>query len=1058
MIDNRCPNIDLYRRMIDNQLSPGEFEPLESHLEHCTACQQQLDELTAFADTAWLTTSPRKPMLKIVPWIEGIDIQEEVGRGGYGVVYRGYQTALARSVAIKVLRNGTVSTEHERNRFLEEAKTIAQLRHPNIAQVYAVDEDSAGNPYLLLEFIGGISLAKRLSEGPLPLSDAVRLVQIIAKAVGHAHEQQVIHRDLKPGNILLERGTFDRPVVTDFGLAKRLDAPVGLTNTVESLGTPSYMSPELAAGGAKAAGPTADVYSLGTILYECLTGHPPFRGATSFETLLMVRDFEPVPLRSIIPSIDRDLETVCLKCLEKSPGDRYPTAAALAEDLQRIVEHRPIQARPVTVLRRITKWRRRHPMRAASIGVSLLGLLALGIAIVWHTNRLSQERNLLKASDLVAALQTAESHHVPGIIRDLQPYRDQAYPLLQDVLKAEPPDSRERLHAAIALVERDPAQVEYLFTRLLDCRPSEVAVIADALQGASATLADRCWQIARDPHEMPHRRVRCTCTRVRWFGADDRLKALSAFLANYLATENPLHLAEWVMLLGPVLSNLGSQLVDLASDPKRPEPERLQAVAVLASIGGAGVSVANAACDCDPRAFMILFPLLKANPGESVPALRAVLQDKPADNAREHERVRLARRHAMAAIALTKLNDPGPMWSLLDHSSDPTVRSFLLTRIGSCEIDPLILTAKLHGGTPKATCRAIVLALGAYSTDRVSQLLRESLARNLILSYKNDPDAGYHSAIDWLLREKWGFATELDRVDSELAGKPSTKKRWFIDGHGNTFSVFGGPFVSVCGSPEDEPHRNSLNEARVEVRVPRTFAIATREVTVEQFMKFRRFYDRDAKNLLSELAPTDTCPVSAISPLEAMRYCRWLSKQENLPDDAIPYPELNPQAVGVELAKDYLSRSGYRLPTEAEWEFAARAGSSAARSYGRGTELIDRFAWSLIDSEERLHPVGHKLPNDAGLFDTLGNVWELCHPTHSPDGSTTFTDDGRGAGLTPVGPEAFFARGGSFLYLGMFARSAVRYPRPPATKDKTVGFRLARTIHVHPSNMLAKPK
>lgn len=183
-----------------------------------------------------------------------------------------------------------------------------------------------------------------------------------------------------------------------------------------------------------------------------------------------------------------------------------------------------------------------------------------------------------------------------------------------------------------------------------------------------------------------------------------------------------------------------------------------------------------------------------------------------------------------------------------------------------------------------------------------------------------------------------------------------------------------------------------------------------------------------------------------------MRYCRWLSEREGFADAATPYPAI-PATAGdgdVALPADFLARPGYRLPTEAEWEIACRAGSTTPRFFGRGTELTAGYGWTLADSDERLHPAGGRRPNDAGLFDTLGGVWDLCHPTSALGGPGVVVEDGGGAGLRPAGERAFYGRGGSFLYLASFSRSAVWYPRPPATADKTVGFRVARTLAAHP--------
>jgi tRNA A-37 threonylcarbamoyl transferase component Bud32 len=310
--------------------------------------------------------------------VPGYDLLGVLGRGGMGVVYKARHQRLNRLVALKMILASGHAGEAELARFRTEAEAVARLRHPGVVQIYDVGEHN-GLPYLALEYCEGGSLAGRLAGTPLPPAQAAALVEQLARAVDAAHQQKVIHRDLKPANVLLAGGP-DTPVgqlipkVTDFGLAKKLDEASGLTQSNAILGTPSYMAPEQAGGKGKQVGPAADIYALGAILYECLTGRPPFRAATTMDTVLQVLNDEPVPPSQLQPKTPRDLETICLRCLHKEPRRRYPTAAALAEDLRRYQAGEPIVARPVGSVERVVKWARRRPAAAALLVSLVLGM------------------------------------------------------------------------------------------------------------------------------------------------------------------------------------------------------------------------------------------------------------------------------------------------------------------------------------------------------------------------------------------------------------------------------------------------------------------------------------------------------------------------------------------------------------------------------------------------------------------------------------------------------------------------------------------------------------
>jgi TolB-like protein/Tfp pilus assembly protein PilF len=309
------------------------------------------------------------------------ELLEVIGRGGQGVVFRARQKSLNRTVALKMISLGSWATEAHLKRFRREAAAAASLEHPGIVPIYEVGERD-GSCYFGMRFVEGGQLDQVIKREPMSIRQAAELISKVARTVHYAHEHGILHRDIKPGNILLD--AKGEPLLTDFGLARLVEAESTVTRTKEVMGTPSYMAPEQAVGNNAAVSSATDVYGLGAVLYQLLTGQPPFAGGTTYETIKLVLDTEPRQPRLLNPKVDRDLSTICLKSLEKDPKRRYSSALALAEDLERWLKHEPIQARHTGVFARGSKWVRRNPARAVS-AASLIALAAASGWIVWKS-------------------------------------------------------------------------------------------------------------------------------------------------------------------------------------------------------------------------------------------------------------------------------------------------------------------------------------------------------------------------------------------------------------------------------------------------------------------------------------------------------------------------------------------------------------------------------------------------------------------------------------------------------------------------------------------------
>src|SRR6266511_4033370 len=318
---------------------------------------------------------------KILGELGDYELLEEIGRGGQGVVFRARQKSLNRTVALKVIGLGQWATQAHLKRFRLEAEAAASLDHPCIVPIYEVGERD-GQCYFSMKFVEGGQLDEVVKHTPLSIRQAMELIAKVARTVHYAHEHGILHRDIKPGNILLD--AKGEPQLTDFGLARLVESESTVTRTLEVLGTPSYMAPEQAAGNSAKLTSATDVYGLGAVLYQLLTGHPPFAGGTTYETIKLLLETEPRPPRLWNPKIDRDLSTICLKCLEKDPQRRYSSALALAEDLERWLRHEPISARRTGLVTRSRKWVQRNPT-SALLAASLVALAAAAGWIVWKT-------------------------------------------------------------------------------------------------------------------------------------------------------------------------------------------------------------------------------------------------------------------------------------------------------------------------------------------------------------------------------------------------------------------------------------------------------------------------------------------------------------------------------------------------------------------------------------------------------------------------------------------------------------------------------------------------
>jgi len=658
-----------------------------------------------------------------------------------------------------------------------------------------------------------------------------------------------------------------------------------------------------------------------------------------------------------------------------------------------------------------------------------------------------QGHGMLQAHALRERLLDANTNEVPTIVHDMAPYRRWLDPLLHDAQTqaTQDNDRRKQLHTSLALLPVDPGQVDYLSGRLLDAAPAEVPVLREALAPHKEELVETLWAVVEQPAQgQAEQRLRAASALAGYDPDNPRWDQAGAAVVEELVAENPVYIGLWLEGFRPVKARLLGPLAAVFRDRREGRSaERAVATNLLADYAADQPDVlADLLMDADEKQFAVLYPKFKEQGERGLPVLTGEVDRQLPAEATEADKEKLAKRQANAAVALLRMDQPAKVWPLFVHRPDPRVRSYLIHRLAALGADPRAIVKRLEEEPDVSAQRALLLAVGEFTDKDYLAAERQAMLRQLFALYRDGPDAGLHGAAAWLLRQ-WGQKERLLETDHELAtGKVEGDRRWYVNGQGQTFAVIPGPVEFVMGSPATEAGRGT-NESLHRQRIGRTFAIATTAVTVEQFRWFNLQFDHDQMFR----SPERDCPIIGVTWYEAAAYCNWLSRREGLPEREWCYvPNKDGQyAVGMQLAPDYLKRTGYRLPTEAEWEYACRADALTCRCYGQAEELLEKYAWYFLNSRERTWPVGSMKPNDLGLFDMHGNVYGWCQERYKPYPDKLTGDDIEDIIGVNI-QDSRVSRGGSFINHASHLRSANRNRLAPTDRVYDVGLRPARTF------------
>ncbi|WP_422927598.1 protein kinase domain-containing protein [Singulisphaera sp. PoT] len=690
---------------------------------------------------------------------------------------------------------------------------------------------------------------------------------------------------------------------------------------------------------------------------------------------------------------------------------------------------------------------RHHLLRAGGVAV---GVFLVGLAGARFFDRLAEEHENAQARALVRSLIDAKMPRVLEIAAEIGKDRRRFDHLLRDVVSGEANPS-QKLHARIALLPVDAEQTGPLFDHLLECDPESFPVIRDALYQVKERVTPRLWEVCRAPAQAPQRRLHAAAALATFDSRNPLWEAQAAITAEQLTEQPSLHVPHWVEALRPIKDRILPRLTELFHDQTPGlEAERARNAEILADYAGNRPGlIADLIQSAHPVEFPVLFAKLQEQPDPAIKELKPLLA-QATQPGRAEVSVLDAKHASNLAAALMRLGRTEEVWPLLKATPRPQLRSFLIKDFARLGVDPGVLAEKLLIEAEISTKSALIEALAEYSDRDLPAGFKDRLRPILLDLYENAPERSIHGASTILLK-RWGFGEDLTAINARLAGKrPDDHREWLINSQRATMIHIPSPVRFQMGSPPDEQGRVD-GEDQHPVLITHAYDIGATEVTVREF---RAFLEDERNAELRETfakameAPPDH-PITRVSWFDALRYCNWLNEKEGMPTKEWPYvpPTENAYQSGLKLEPDYLRRTGYRLPSEAEWEFACRGGTVSSRFFGEATELLSTYANNFLNSDEKFRPVGSFLPNEFGLFDIQGNTTEWClentDEMNLPAAGVEviLTED-----QTPVTHETKrMIRGTQVATHPRNARSARRYHEHPGVRSGPFGFRLARS-------------